>query len=232
MNNDRKPDSSASRHSASSLLYSFLGWGRRVLVSVLGSTLRWRMEDNSGVLARLPDKPVIFVFWHNRLFLLPYMFRKYWRPRRGATARRRVAVLVSASTDGEKLARVLSRFDLMCVRGSTSRRAGEALRELARAAQDGYDIGITPDGPRGPRYRVQIGAISLAQLTGASIIPVSYILSRKITLKSWDAFMIPMPFARCVARLGASLSVPSDADDALRENKRLELERVLQTLSE
>ena len=227
MNNDRKPDSSASRHSASSLPYSFLGWVLRVLVSVLGSTLRWRMEDNSGVMARTPNKPVIFVFWHNRLLLLPYMFQKYWKPRQ-----RRTAVLVSASADGEKLARVLSRFDLMCVRGSTSRRAGEALRELARAAQDGYDIGITPDGPRGPRYRVQIGAISLAQLTGASIIPVSYILSRKITLKSWDAFMIPMPFARCVARLGASLSVPSDADDALRENKRLELERVLQTLSE
>ena len=203
------------------------GWLIRVLVSVLGGTLRWRMDDNAGVLARTPNKPVIFAFWHNRIFLLPYMFQKYWQPRQ-----RRTAVLVSASKDGEKLARVLVRFNLVCVRGSTSRRGREALRELARAVQDGYDVGITPDGPRGPRYRVQMGAISLAQLTGASIVPASYALSRKIALNSWDAFMIPLPFARCAVRLGAPISVPREADDALRENKRLELERVLQTLSE
>jgi lysophospholipid acyltransferase (LPLAT)-like uncharacterized protein len=203
------------------------GWLLRVLVSILGGTLRWRMDDNSGVLDHTPNKPVIFAFWHNRLFLMPYMFQKYWKPRQ-----RRAAVLVSASKDGEKLARVLTRFNLVCVRGSTSRRGREALRELARAVQDGHDVGITPDGPRGPRYRVQIGAVSLAQLTGATIIPVSYALSRKIALNSWDAFMIPLPFARCAVRLGAPIAVPHDADDALRENKRLELERVLQTLSE
>ena len=203
------------------------GWLLRVLVSVLGGTLRWRMDDTSGVLALTTGKPVIFAFWHNRLFLMPYMFRKYWKPRQ-----RRAAVLVSASKDGEKLARVLARFNLICVRGSTSRRGREALRKLARAVQDGCDVGITPDGPRGPRYRVQIGAVSLAQLTGASIVPVSYTLSRKIMLNSWDKFMIPLPFARCAVRLGAPISVPPEADDALRENKRLELERVLQTLSE
>ena len=203
------------------------GWLLRVLVSAIGSTLRWRMEDNPDVLDRTPDKPVIFAFWHNRLFLLPYMFQKYWKPRQ-----RRVAVLVSASKDGEKLARVLTRFNLLCVRGSTSRRGREALRELARAVRDGYDVGITPDGPRGPRYQVQIGAISLAQLTGSTIVPVSYVLSRKITLNSWDAFMIPLPFARCKIRFGSPISVPPGADDALRENKRLELERVLLTLSE
>jgi len=204
-----------------------MGWLLSVLVSVLGGALRWRIEDNSSVLARTPNKPVIFAFWHNRLFLMPYLFQKYWQPRQ-----RRTAALVSASKDGEKLARVLARFNLICVRGSTSRRGREALRELARAVENGYDVGITPDGPRGPRYRVQIGAVSLAQLTGATIVPVSYALSRKITLNSWDAFMIPLPFAQCSVRLGAPITVPPDADDALRENKRLELERVLQTLSE
>jgi lysophospholipid acyltransferase (LPLAT)-like uncharacterized protein len=155
------------------------------------------------------------------------MFHKYWKSRQ-----RRAVVLVSASKDGDKLARVLVRFNFVCIRGSTSRRGREALRELARAVEDGYDVGITPDGPRGPRYKAQIGAVSLAQLTGASIVPVSYTLSRKIALNSWDGFMIPIPFARCHVRFGPPIFVPPETDDAFRENKRLELERVLQTLSE
>jgi lysophospholipid acyltransferase (LPLAT)-like uncharacterized protein len=128
------------------------------------------------------------------------------------------------------LVRVLSKFDLVCVRGSTSRRGKEALLELTRYVQDGYDAGITPDGPRGPRYVVQPGVINLAQLTGAPIIPVSYTLSHKITFNSWDSFMVPLPFARCATRTGAPITVPRDADEPLREQKRLELENALNRL--
>jgi lysophospholipid acyltransferase (LPLAT)-like uncharacterized protein len=101
-----------------------IGWMLRILVSVIGSTLRWRIEDPSGLLTHTPQRSCIFAFWHNRIFLMPYLFRKHWRSRQ----RDRVAVLVSASKDGEKLARVLSKFDLICVRGSSSRRGKEALR--------------------------------------------------------------------------------------------------------
>jgi lysophospholipid acyltransferase (LPLAT)-like uncharacterized protein len=204
------------------------GWLLRILVSVIGATLRWRIEDQAGLLANTPRDAMIFAFWHNRIFLMPYLFRTHWRRRQ----RGKVAVLVSASKDGEKLARVLSKFNLICVRGSSSRRGKEALRELTRLVEEGYDAGITPDGPRGPKYRVQDGVIRLAQLTGARIIPVSYRLSWQITLKSWDAFMIPLPFGRATLRLGAPLKVPRDADERTREDKRLELEAILQSLSE
>jgi lysophospholipid acyltransferase (LPLAT)-like uncharacterized protein len=205
-----------------------ISWLARVLVSFLGSTLRWRVEDQSGLLANTPPEAMIFAFWHNRIFLMPYLFRKHWSRRQ----RDKVAVLVSASRDGEKLVRVLSKFRLICVRGSSSRRGKEALRELTRLVQEGYDAGMTPDGPRGPKYRVQDGVISLAQLTAAPVVPVSYSLSWKITLNSWDAFMIPLPFGRATLRIGPLLTVPRDANEQARENKRLELESVLKSLSE
>lgn len=203
------------------------GWLVRGLVTLCGITLRYRLVDPHGVLDRSWPTPLVFVFWHNRIFLMPYLFRKYWRPR----GRTRVAVLVSRSKDGQQLADVLAAFRLRCVRGSSSRGGAEAVRELTRLVAEGFDIGITPDGPRGPRYVLQPGCVNLAQLTGAPLIPVSYELSRKHTLKSWDAFMIPWPFARCTVHLGAPVVVPRDADEQTSENKRLELERILQRLS-
>jgi|ERR1017187_955096 lysophospholipid acyltransferase (LPLAT)-like uncharacterized protein len=204
-----------------------IGWVLRVLVSVIGSTLRWRIEDPSGLLANTPQRSCIFAFWHNRIFLMPYLFRKHWRSRQ----RDRVVVLVSASKDGEKLARVLSKFDLICVRGSSSRRGKQALRELTTLVNDGYDAGITPDGPRGPKYHCHDGVIALSQITQAPIIPVSWDVSRKITVNSWDNFMVPLPFGRATMRIGAPMSISVDASGEQFEQKRLELENVLKSLS-
>jgi lysophospholipid acyltransferase (LPLAT)-like uncharacterized protein len=201
----------------------------RGLITLIGGTMRYRVEDASALLDRMPPGSYIITFWHNRMFLMPHLFRKYWHPRQHT----RVAILVSASKDGETLARVLSRFGLVCVRGSTSRRGKGALLELTRLVQNGHDAGITPDGPRGPRFRVQSGVVDLAQLTQALILPVSYVVSRQITFKNaWDHFILPLPFGRCTLRIGQPISVPRDADDRLREDKRLELEQVLQRLSE
>jgi len=201
-----------------------LGWLLRLLVTFIGATIRWRIEDPAGVLRQPLHDPLIFAFWHNRIFLMPYLFRKYWRRRQRA----QVAVLVSASKDGEKLVRILEQFDLVCVRGSSSRRGGQALVELTHLVQEGYDIGITPDGPRGPKYKAHDGAIRLAQVTGTSIIPVSYSLDWKYVFpRAWDNFLLPVPFARATLRIGAPLRVSREDG----ENKRLELETVLRDLS-
>ena len=105
------------------------------------------------------------------------------------------------------------------------------MRELTNLVNDGYDAGITPDGPRGPKYCCQDGVISLAQITQAPIVPVSYDVSRKITVNSWDNFMVPLPFARATLRIGAPMTVAADASDEQHEQKRLELENVLKSLS-
>jgi len=205
-----------------------IGWVLRILVSGIGGTLRWRIEDPAGLLANTPERSCIFAFWHNRIFLLPYLFRKHWHSRQ----RDRVAVLVSASKDGEFLTGVLDKFHLICVRGSSSRRGKQALREMAELVNLGYDAGITPDGPRGPKYHCQDGVIGLAQLTQAPIIPVSWDVTRKVVVKSWDQFMVPLPFARATLRIGAPMTVPADASEEQHEQKRMELENVLKSMVE
>jgi len=201
-----------------------MAWLLKFLIKGIGRSQRWRVEDRAGIF-KAPPPPVIFAAWHNRLFLVPYLFRRWWPGRK-------VAVMVSASKDGEKLAQVLEKFDIVCVRGSSSRRGKEALLEMTRYVDEGFDAGITPDGPRGPKYRVAEGVISLAQVTGVPIIPISYRPSWKISLNSWDGFMIPLPFGRVTLYTGEPLIVPCDADDQLREDKRLELENTLKALSE
>jgi lysophospholipid acyltransferase (LPLAT)-like uncharacterized protein len=197
------------------------------LTRALAATLRYQIDDPHRLLTDRPGPPVIFAFWHNRMLLVPYVAGRVWIPRG-----RRVAVLVSRSRDGHGLADILAAYGLRVVRGSTKKGGGEALRELVRAVKDGFDIGITPDGPRGPRYVVQPGCVALAQLTGARLIPLSYDLSRQYTVaRSWDGFLVPWPFARCTVRLGAPMLVPREADAGVSEAKRRDLEQVLRTMA-
>jgi lysophospholipid acyltransferase (LPLAT)-like uncharacterized protein len=142
-----------------------------------------------------------------------------------------LAALVSASKDGGFLAAILERFGVQPVRGSSSRRGAQALLELTSWADRGYNLAITPDGPRGPRYQVQPGAISLAQVTGLPIVPVSYSLGAKIRLKSWDQFQIPLPFSRCTMVFEKPIWVERGASDEEREQLRLELEHRLRGIT-
>ncbi len=130
------------------------------------------------------------------------------------------------------MAAVLERFGVQPARGSTSRRGSQALRELTNWARRGYDLGITPDGPRGPRRVVQDGAMFLAQLTGLPIMPYSYRLGWKIRMPSWDRFQIPLPFSRCEVIYGKPIRVPREATDAEREVLRKQLEVELREISQ
>jgi len=105
------------------------------------------------------------------------------------------------------------------------------LLELTSWAERGYDLAITPDGPRGPCYVVQEGVMGLAQLTGLPIMPVSYYLGWKIRPKSWDRFQIPLPFSRCEMVFGTPVRVPREASEAEREALRQQLERTLKEIS-
>jgi len=142
-----------------------------------------------------------------------------------------MAALVSASKDGALLARILLWFRILAVRGSSSRRGAQALLELTTWAKRGYDMTITPDGPRGPRYQVQEGITSLAQMTGLPIVPVSLNLNWKIHIKSWDKFQIPLPFARCEVCVGRTIRVPQNASDGQREEMRQQVEAELRALT-
>lgn len=198
-----------------------------VSLRALALTLRYRWNDRPGILAKPPPGPVIFCIWHNRLALCMEAYRVYARRRPG----KGMAAMVSASRDGGFLSGVLECFRVQPVRGSSSRRGHQALLELTTWAERGYDLAITPDGPRGPCYVVQEGVMSLAQLTGSPIVPFSYHASRKFRAKSWDRFQIPLPFARCEMNVAEPIVVPRDASDGDREALRRKLEAVLRDIS-
>jgi lysophospholipid acyltransferase (LPLAT)-like uncharacterized protein len=192
-----------------------IGWTVFVVERLVSASLRCRWKDNSGLANASRGKPVIFCLWHNRLAISMMVHRRHSR---------KLAALVSASKDGALLAAVLGKFGVVQVRGSSSRRGPQALLELATRGEMGYDLAVTPDGPKGPRYIVQAGVISLAQITGFPIIAVTCNTHRKVCLGSWDRFQIPLPFSRCELILNEPIFVPREACEVKREELRRELE--------
>ena len=207
---------------------SHLRWDGRLGAFVIQGLMRsvmstWRVtvQDPYGFLLKTPCQPVIFTLWHNRLAHSMWMFQNIFVSRQPEI---RMAALISASRDGAMLAKTLSYFNVDAIRGSTSRRGPQALIELASAAREGKFIAITPDGPRGPKYHLQSGIISLAQLTGLPILPLTVNTKSKIVLKSWDGFQIPYPFSQSSVIIGPLLHVARRASDEEREQARQTLE--------
>ena len=148
---------------------------------------------------------MIVAFWHNRLAMMPYCW----------PSRHPFHMLISAHPDGRLIAKTVRHFGIDAVAGSSRRGGREALRGLVRLAEgDGASVGITPDGPRGPRMRAGDGALTLARLSGAAILPAAVSVSRRIVLNTWDRLIIALPFSRGAMVWGDPIVVPRDADDA------------------
>jgi len=181
-------------------------------------TNRWRRID-FAIAERIlaADRRVVICFWHGRLLMMPF----------GLFGPRPFAVMVSGHRDGQVISRVIRPFGIEAVLGSSSRQPARALRNAARLCRGGSLVGITPDGPRGPRQRAAPGAIMLAELADAVVLPVSYGTSRRRTLGSWDRFLLPLPFGRGVFVVGREIAVPAGLGTEGREALRRELETAL-----
>ena len=191
-------------------------------IRMLALTLRYRLEDPQGILGRDPDQPRIWAFWHNRILMMPYLYERF-------CPGRRMLMMVSRSRDGEFITRIMNRFGIDGARGSSSRGGSDALREILRELQrpQARDIGITPDGPRGPRAKVQDGVLALAASSGRPIYPVTARYSRHGELPSWDRFQIPQPGAICRVIIGPAVAAPKSLEPAELDRVRGELERAL-----
>ena len=143
----------------------------------------------------------ILAFWHRHLLLMPYSYRG-----------KRISVLVSQSQDGELIARTVARLGIDSSRGSSSRGGAAGMRSILRKAAEGWDIAFTPDGPRGPLREVQPGVILAAAATGLPIQPVALAATRRKELRSWDRFVVPMPFSTVHFVYGEPLAVERRGD--------------------
>ena len=171
-----------------------LGWLLATLIKLYALTWRIRVLNEAGLSKDTPGA-VIWAFWHNRIFSMPVLHSRCLKQIRPT------AVLASPSKDGAILAAVVARFGLQSVRGSSNKRAAQALVECRRRLLAGCDLCITPDGPHGPCYQIAPGVIHLARVAKCPVMPVRVEASRKWRLKSWDRLQIPKPFARVTITL-------------------------------
>lgn len=198
-----------------------LVWLASRLLRSLCVTLRYHIIDEAGFLAGPQPTPVVMLIWHNRILAMPEAFLRHYPKRKG------VVVLTSPSRDGAYLSEFVKNFRMDAVRGSSSRRGAAALLHLTRCIEEGYDVCITPDGPRGPRYRLHPGALLLAQQTRVPLMPLLIEYSACWRLGSWDGFAIPKPFARVTVTTLPLITVPSGLSEEEFERVRAATEQVM-----
>jgi lysophospholipid acyltransferase (LPLAT)-like uncharacterized protein len=202
------------------MLRGILPYLAYLYVTFVGVTTRLRVEGDAHLRAlRQKNQRFIYAFWHQRQVFFTYTHRH-----------QNAAVLVSRSRDGELIARTMNLSGIGACRGSSSSGGASAARQLMELLHAGFDLGLTPDGPRGPARRVKPGIIFLAQKLGVPILPLTNSLSRKLEFKkSWDRFQLPLPFGRAVIRYASPIAVgPQDDLSA----KRQELEKALNAITE
>ena len=150
-------------------------------------------NPDQGSLDESSREPSVIFLWHNRLFLAGEWHRRFRKPQT-------CYGLISASKDGALLETFYGWAGIRAIRGSRNRRGTQALRDSARVMRKGHDVGITPDGSRGPRYEAKSGALLLAKLSKSPMLLVSFEFGWSVKLNSWDRFVIPLPFSKVILR--------------------------------
>jgi lysophospholipid acyltransferase (LPLAT)-like uncharacterized protein len=191
-------------------------------IRIVGCTWRFRVRDEGHVDdARRHAPHLIFAFWHGRMLPLSYGYRN-----------RSIHVLASQHRDGELMGQTIRLLGFGHIRGSSTRGGARAIREMVFKLQEGFDLGITVDGPKGPRFTVKPGPLEVSKLSGSPVVPAAVSSRSHWVFRSWDAFAFPKPFTTVLVRFGPAVIVPGDAGPETLEAKRLELERVLRRMTE
>lgn len=168
---------------------------------------------------RAENKPVIVLVWHGRIFLVPYLFRN-----RGSIP------LISPSRDGEIISRIVEGWGYRTLRGSGSHTMVQSWKQLVRSLHEGGEILMVPDGPKGPAGKCKPGSLRLAQTTGAYLIPFTFSATKKIIFKSWDRFLMFVPFHRVVALFGEPFQIDPGLDDQKLARECSRVEKIMNDL--
>lgn len=184
----------------------------RIVVGLFART--WRVEVSGGhhlLEARDSGCGVVFALWHSRMVPLLWQHR-------GES----MSMMVSGGRDGLRLSSIVRHWGYLVIEGSSSKGGTTALKQAIRVLEAGGEIAITPDGPTGPAEQSKPGAVQAAQATGARIVPVASAAAWAIRFKTWDGFVIPLPFSRVVISYGRSYgadrrAATSEESDVLSE---------------
>jgi lysophospholipid acyltransferase (LPLAT)-like uncharacterized protein len=171
-------------------------------------TTRWTLLGQDQLAPHAAGAPAVLAFWHEFLPLIPgFALIARTLPGYRATP---MHTLVSQHRDGQFIGSVVQRFGIEPILGSSTRGGAAGLRNLLAVLRRGEIIGITPDGPRGPRRQAAAGVAQLAALAGVPVLPCAAATRWRIQLNTWDRMPIPLPFGRGVLVCGPAVSVPRD----------------------
>ena len=199
-----------------------LTWIAAQYIRLVWLTGKWQIFGEE-----LPEKligegqPFIVAFWHGRLIMMAFSWKRCDL----------VHMLISGHRDGRLVSGMMSYFGSKTVFGSSTRGGAAAFIQMARLLRQGEVVGITPDGPRGPRMRANDGIIALAKVAGVPVLPLTFSASLRFVFQSWDRFLLPLPVGRGVFIWGRPIHVPNGANEAIIADKRRELEDALQALT-
>lgn len=183
------------------------------------------LENHFNFIAK---NSIIFAFWHNRLMMISFLSRQIKKEIKNFN----LMTLASRHGDGKIVGEVMERFGLISILGSSKDKRGShkgidysSLKRILNGLKNGISLGITPDGPRGPNQEINGEIVSIAKLTGATVIAVSYSCSKFIIIKkSWDNFKIPLPFSRlCFVASPNKYFIEKNLSDLDLENLKLEI---------
>jgi lysophospholipid acyltransferase (LPLAT)-like uncharacterized protein len=196
-------------------------WFVAIVIKAFLRTLRCRIVDEAGFFHSSDPRPVVALMWHNRMLGTAAAFIRYYPKRKGAY------ILNSASRDGAYASELVQHLGVGSIRGSSSRRGAIALMDLVKKVKEGYDLCITPDGPRGPRYKLSPGVVLLSQHCRVPLMPLLFEFSSCWRLKSWDGFAIPKPFSRIDLTILPLIQVPPTKTPEEFEAERKRVEEVM-----
>ena len=210
----------------------FVSFFVRNYIRLVWASSGWRfLNDREGRLLEASSTGFIVAFWHEHLLMAPILRKE---------TDRRFWMLISANRDGEVIANAVAPFGIEFVRGSTAnpkkkfkeKSGAPAVVQMATALRNGDIVGVTPDGPRGPRRSVQAGVIRLSLMTGAPILPVAYATSNGRRLGTWDRFWLALPFSKGVFVAGDPIEAPSDNSSEQISKVQNDLSNALNSLAE
>ena len=201
----------------------------RGAMECIGSTCRIQIISGQEIFQKIVDdkKPVIFSFWHNRIFFLSFFLYKYCH-RKGLP----LCVLISQSADGDFISGIVESWKGRTVRGSSSRGGFGAIKGLIKSVREGYAIVTTPDGPRGPKYVFKEGSIYIASVAQIPVVPVSCSFEKAWVLRSWDNFMIPKPFSKILVSIGEPQIISRDISAGQLPPIQKQMEKILNEMPE